>query len=59
MNEIRCGACCKKLGDNKARCIDTMRRSAERSGRPNAGSGYGGHFRAVQGFRYLGEPPCA
>ena len=23
------------------------------------GTGYGGHFRAVQGFRYLGEAPCA
>lgn len=49
----------KLIGDNKVRCIETMRRSAERSGRTNAaGSGYGGHFRAVQGFRYLGEPPC-
>ena len=28
------------------------------SGTGNTGTGYGGHFRAVQGFRYLGEQPC-
>ena len=34
-------------GDNKAR-------SRARMGRAGFGSGYGGHFRATQGFRYIG-----
>ncbi len=46
-------------GDNKGRAAESIRRSAERKGQETAGSGYGGHFRAVQGFRYLGEPACA
>ncbi len=42
-------------GDNKARSIDTMTAARLRKGQPaNSGSGFGGHFRAVQGFRYLG-----
>jgi GNAT superfamily N-acetyltransferase len=36
-------------GGNKRRSAASMRRSG------NVGQGYGGHFRAVQGFRYLGE----
>lgn len=40
-------------GGSKARSIKTMRRS--RTAGKSAGSGYGGHFRAVQGFRYYGE----
>ena len=43
-------------GDNKARCIESLSRSARRGGwNYNIGGGFGGHFRAVQGFRYLGE----
>lgn len=41
-------------GDNKARCVVSLAESAARKGKRSAGSGYGGHFRAVQGFRYLG-----
>lgn len=41
-------------GDNKARSIQTLKASAQRAGGRAAGSGFGGHFRAVQGFRYLG-----
>ncbi len=41
-------------GDNKLRCMRTLRASAERAGKQSAGSGFCGHFRAVQGFRYLG-----
>jgi len=37
-------------GGNKRRSRESMRRS----GSP-VQSGYGGHFRAVQGFRYLGK----
>lgn len=49
-------------GENKARSARSMTRSRERAGtlqslgRP---SGYGGHFRAVQGFRYIGGTTCA
>ena len=49
-------------GDNKGRCIETLQRSAAKAGgwgTKKEGSrgqgGFGGHFRAVQGFRYLGE----
>jgi GNAT superfamily N-acetyltransferase len=45
-------------GANRARCVASLQRSAAR-GRfkdaKNTQAGYGGHFRAVQGFRYLGE----
>lgn len=44
-------------GDNKARSAASLARSRAR-GRCVAGSGYGGHLRAVQGFRYLGEDRC-
>ena len=40
-------------GANKRRSAGSMRRSAAR-GKMATGHGYGGHFRAVQGFRYLG-----
>jgi GNAT superfamily N-acetyltransferase len=39
-------------GVNKARSAATMKRS---QGLDGVGTGYGGHFRAVQGFRYYGE----
>lgn len=46
-------------GDDKARCIATLQASAAKGcfKQPSLGkAGYGGHFRAVQGFRYYGEP---
>lgn len=43
-------------GVHKGRSRESMLRSVSR-GRMNSGQGYGGHFRAVQGFRYHGEPP--
>lgn len=46
-------------GDNRARCIRTMAASAAKAGKPACSSGYGGHFRAVQGFRYLGREGLA
>ncbi len=46
-------------GQSKTRSLASMRSSAERNGATSTGTGYGGHFRAVQGFRYLGEKPCA
>jgi ABC-type ATPase with predicted acetyltransferase domain len=48
-------------GDDKVRCSRTLAASAAKSSNGwNGGgvSGYGGHFRAVQGFRYLGEDVC-
>jgi len=57
----------KLYGDNKARCIETLRRSEAKAqsegrgwGRDNSKAsmgrgGFGGHFRAVQGFHYLGR----
>ncbi|MDA8449856.1 GNAT family N-acetyltransferase [Acidovorax sp. GBBC 3332] len=49
----------KLTGENKARSRASMLQSASRNGLNLVGAGYGGHFRAVQGFRYLGVPPCA
>lgn len=43
------------IGGNKARSRSTLTKSARKLGRKGMGSGFGGHFRAVQGFRYLGE----
>jgi len=48
-------------GQSKSKCIATMRRSNKRKLAANPGAvtisnaGFGGHFRAVQGFRYVGE----
>lgn len=48
-------------GEPRSRCIRTMFVSncRKRAARPDAicvdGAAYGGHFRAVQGFRYVGE----
>lgn len=44
------GALC---GDNRARCVESLAKSASRGRMAASGAGYGGHFRAVQGFRYL------
>ncbi|MDR2092313.1 MAG: hypothetical protein LBP58_03200 [Azoarcus sp.] len=41
------------FGSNKARSRQSIGRS-----RAGAKTGYGGHFRAVQGFRYLGNALC-
>ena len=41
-------------GADRARSVASIQRSVERRGRGFHGGGYGGHFRAVQGFRYIG-----
>lgn len=47
-------------GQHKGRSAASVQRSAIKNGaKPPGATGYGGHFRAVQGFRYLGEAPCA
>ena len=51
----------KLYGGNKGRSGESIKKSALAAGKRDRGgqTGYGGHFRAVQGFRYLGEQPCA
>ncbi|MCA1987165.1 MAG: ABC transporter ATP-binding protein, partial [Desulfovibrio sp.] len=44
-------------GGNKARSRASIERSRAKRGDMGGATGYGGHFRAVQGFRYLGESP--
>ncbi len=44
----------KLYGDSKTRSNKSLNNSAERKGRKQMHSGYGGHFRAVQGFKYTG-----
>jgi len=41
-------------GDNKTKSHNSLTRSATRKGEVVKGAGYGGHFRAVQGFKYVG-----
>ena len=45
----------KLYGANKGKIITSHEKSAKRKGRQPVGSGFGGHFRAVQGFKYIGE----
>ena len=42
-------------GANKTRCAATISQSAIKKGGQSIKAGYGGHFRAVQGFRYIGN----
>jgi energy-coupling factor transporter ATP-binding protein EcfA2 len=44
----------KLYGDNKVRSHGSLARSAIRKGEEVRGAGFGGHFRAVQGFKYIG-----
>ena len=44
----------KLYGDNKTRSNKSLNNSAERKGGKHLSGGYGGHFRAVQGFKYVG-----
>lgn len=47
------------VGDDKVRSAASVNASAKKLGWDAPGSaGYGGHFRAVQGFRYIGAPSC-
>jgi hypothetical protein len=42
-------------GGNKAQSQNSMRKSADKKGKKVMKSGYGGHFRGVSGFKYVGE----
>ncbi len=46
-------------GGRKARSAATIAHWAMRAGKRGPQAGYGGHFRAVQGFRYWGSPEGA
>jgi hypothetical protein len=46
------------VGESKVRSMTSMAKSDAAAGRKATPKGYGGHFRAVQGFRYLGDAPC-
>ncbi len=46
-------------GANKTKSRRSLIKSAVKKGQPNrATSGYGGHFRAVQAFKYIGDNDC-
>jgi len=44
-------------GSNKRRCIESRIKSAEKRGKKVVakGAGYGGHFRAIQAFKFIGK----
>ena len=44
----------KLYGDSKIRNYKSLSNSAKRKGKEHKGSGFGGHFRAIQGFKYIG-----
>ena len=41
-------------GDNKSKSYKSLAKSAKSKGNKVVSSGFGGHFRAVQGFKYIG-----
>ena len=45
----------KLYGDNKTKSYKSHVKSANKKGNTHMGSGFGGHFRAIQGFKYIGE----
>ncbi len=49
---VQCSA--KLYGDNKTKSNKSLTKSAIKYGNKQLNSGYGGHFRAIQGFKYIG-----
>ena len=45
-------------GGNKKKSRSSIAKSAVHKGRKGIAAGYGGHFRAVQGFEYIGTKSC-
>jgi hypothetical protein len=47
----------KLTGDNKARSIKSLQNTSKGfdSGKKATTGGFGGHFRAIQGFKYIGN----
>jgi ABC-type ATPase involved in cell division/GNAT superfamily N-acetyltransferase len=52
-----CQVSARLHGESKIRSRESIARSARKRGKQSPKSGYGGHFRAVQGFRYMGDRP--
>ncbi|WP_415714368.1 GNAT family N-acetyltransferase [Maridesulfovibrio sp.] len=50
-----CQVSANLYGANKIRSRRSIEKSAKRKGARCVKTGYGGHFRAVQGFRYMGD----
>jgi tRNA(Met) C34 N-acetyltransferase TmcA len=44
-------------GGDKLRSLKSMFKSHQKNG-TTCGAGFGGHFRAVQGFKYIGDCRC-
>lgn len=42
-------------GTDKKKSAGSIAKAAAKQGRQAGGTGYGGHFRAVQGFKYMGD----
>jgi hypothetical protein len=49
-----CQVSANLYGGNKGNSHKSMAKSAKKKGGSGIRSGYGGHFRAVQGFKYIG-----
>jgi len=51
LNVLNCWTQCSAVlhGGNKLKSYQTIRRAI------GTNAGYGGHFRAVQGFKYIGQ----
>jgi hypothetical protein len=47
------------VGTNKAKSAGSIAKAQTKQGKSAQGTGYGGHFRAVQGFRYYGQKGLA
>lgn len=50
---VQCSA--ELFGVNKKKNADSINNSKRKKNKKIVSSGYGGHFRAVQGFKYIGE----
>lgn len=48
---VQCSA--RLYGDNKKKCSESLRKTTKLRGGIQS-SGFGGHFRAIQGFKYIG-----
>lgn len=50
-----CQVSAKLFGGDKTTSMKSIHKSAKKNDKKGIGAGWGGHFRAVQGFKYLGE----
>lgn len=52
-----CQVSARLYGESKVKSAATIQASMRAANRPGRATGYGGHFRAIQGFRYLDDRP--